>query len=87
MLLIPGSIPTDVYLVDRDMFNLSATAVDRNSEPTYAVRRLDPITVTPASFVILDVIVKDEDIRFLHLVKIAPPRDIRRLKDYTTGHM
>ena len=49
MLLVPGSLPTDADLVDRDMLNLSSMAVDRNGKPSGALRRFDPIAVPPTA--------------------------------------
>ena len=51
-------------------------------QPKGPVGASNSIPVTPASAVILNIIVEDEDIGFFDLVKIASPWDVRGLEDY-----
>jgi hypothetical protein len=60
MILIPGVIPDNPNLVDGDVFDLRAAAVDGNRQPLLALWRFDLIAVPPAPFIVLHIIVKDK---------------------------
>jgi hypothetical protein len=52
-----------------------------NGEPLRAAGCFNPIPVAPSVPVVLHVVVKNENVSFLHLMKIAPPGNIRRLEN------
>ena len=83
MRLIPGSISDDADLVDGNVLRLRPMAVDRNRQPLPATRGLDPVAVTPTTLVILHVVIKDKQIGPPDLVKIASPRNVGRLQNYS----
>lgn len=85
--LIPWPVPADADLVDRYMRGLSAMAMYRNGQPGGTMGRLDAITIAPAALIVLYIVIKDEDIGFLDLVKITTPGDVGGLQDNATGHM
>ena len=86
VLLVPGSLPADVDLVNGYVFDLGAMTVDRDGEPLGSTGCFDPVAIAPAPLIILDVIIEYEDIRFQDLVEVASPGDIGGLEDYTACH-
>jgi hypothetical protein len=50
------------------------------------MQRFNPVAVTPAPLVILDVIVKHKNISLDDLVKVTTPGDVGWLEDYTARH-
>src|SRR5437016_13835435 len=83
--MIPRTIPVDLNVANFDCILDVCLLMHRNREPLRALPRLDAISITPTMFVILHVVVKDENIRFLDLVEVASPWDIGGLQN-RAGH-
>src|SRR5688572_10541801 len=62
VILRPRFRPVHPHLINRNSL-CDALAMNWNREPLFALRSLDLITIAPAMFIILHVIVKDEQIR------------------------
>jgi hypothetical protein len=86
MLLVPGSLPADADLVDRDVLNLGCMAVDWDSKPSGALRGFDAIAIPPTARIILDIVIEHKNIRFDDLVEVTAPGDIGGLEDNTARH-
>jgi hypothetical protein len=81
MTLIPGVMPGNPNLVDGYIFDLRAAAMDRNRQPLLALWRFDLITVPPATFIVLHIIIKNEQIGAINLIKISSPGNVRWLEN------
>src|SRR5215475_8155412 len=81
MFVLPPGIRANANVLDQSALRPHAFVIDRNREPFHALGGFDSIAVSPASRVILHVVVEDKTIRFANLVKISAPGNIRRLKD------
>src|SRR5215467_12567079 len=81
MFVLPPQIRTNMNVIDQRALSSQALSIDRNREPFHALRRFDPIAVSPAPSVILHVVVKDKTIRFPDLVEVPAPGNIRRLEN------
>src|SRR4030042_3091433 len=83
MFFSPIRCIVDFYLIDQRMF--FKINQDRNGQPLNTFGSLYSISITPAFFIILDIVINDEDITPMHLLKITEPRQITRLK-YPYNH-
>ena len=83
MLLSPIASIINPYFINQWMF--IELEEDRYRQPMGSFWRFNPVSIPPAMFVILDIIVNDKDIASVHLLKKAKPREITRLKD-TNDH-
>ena len=86
MFLAPLLRHIDQYIFDQDMLAEESLVKHRNGQPMTAVVSFNSVAVSPAVFVVLDVVIKDEKIRFLDLVEIAAPGDIGWLQNNTGCH-
>ena len=80
MTLPPWLAPIDPHISNGDSFG-HALAVDGDRQPLFALCGLDLVPVTPAMFVVLHIVIKNEQIRFADLSKVPPPRDVRWLQN------
>ncbi len=78
VLAAPVLIPTDFDIENPG--GLPVHGANRDGQPFRSHRRLDLVPVAPPSPVILNVIQKDEYVRFLNLVEISTPRYVRWLQ-------
>jgi hypothetical protein len=86
MFLAPLLRHIDEDVFDQDMLAEESLVKHRNGQPVTAAARFNAVAVSPAVFVVLDIIVKDEKIRFIDLVEIAAPGDIGWLQNNTGCH-
>jgi hypothetical protein len=56
---------------------------DRNRQPHRTIHGFDAVTIAPAMFVILNIVIENKNIRFVDLMKISPPWDVIWLVDDT----
>src|SRR6185503_15169804 len=80
MILPPGLGPVDPHILDGDSFRHSF-AMHRDRQPLFALRGFDLIAIAPAMFIILHVIIKNEQIRLADLTKVSAPRNIGGLQN------
>ena len=52
---------------------------DWDRKPNRTIRSLNAVPIAPTMFVVLDIVVENEDISLLDLMEIASPRNIVRL--------
>ena len=71
----PVLAPVNLNIHDRDPL-CHAFAVDGDSQPLFSLGSFDLVAVAPAIFVILHIIVEDEQISLADLVEIAAPGDV-----------
>lgn len=78
MLFLPVALVVNLYLRNERM----RAELDKNwyCKPLNTICSLDPVPIPPTFFVVLDVIIYDKDIAFIHLLKKTEPGDITRLK-------
>ena len=56
---------------------------DRNRQPDRTIWSLNTVSIAPTVFVVLNIVVENEDISLLDLMEIASPRNIVRLVNDT----
>src|SRR5580693_3630342 len=84
VLLVPGPFPVNLDFPNLPLPFDIALLIDWNAQPLRALRCLYSVTVSPAMLIVLDIVIKDEKVRFLNLVKISSPWDVRGLQDHAS---
>ena len=79
MLVVPGLAPVDEDLVDGSVLDRRAATVDWDGQPLNPLMGLDAVAIAPTVLVVLDIIIKDENVSLIDLVEIAAPGDVRGL--------
>src|ERR1041385_6811445 len=80
MALHPRLGPIDTYILNRYALRYSL-AMDWNGKPLFTLMSLDLITIAPAMFIILNIIIENKQICSSNLVEISTPGNIRGLQD------
>jgi hypothetical protein len=72
----PVALPIYANLVNRSAIDGIAFCVNRNRQPVQAGRALDAVAIAPSMFVVLNVIVENENVASANQVEIAAPWDV-----------
>lgn len=81
MLDYPILIPINENILYLQRLSEMSFTLNGNRKPLWSCRRTDPVPMSPAACVELDVVIEDEYICAANLIKVSAPRDVGGLQD------